>query len=294
MKSPFMRLYCGACQRVKSKKVGLRNPSVRRKRYHQRMIQRVFVRVVGFSSVERHALNTVFRLSQDRQSARDWSYEPWLPNSPSGPRLALIDGSSPDASEALADLDEKGGAGIIWVGSISPAKAWRSFQRPLVWPSVLTCMDEYFTPRDELDVDFGGDTWPSVLESTGAHLFGEPDERRVLVADADDTNRLYLRTKLASIGITHIDEALNVVQAKEFLASQVEQNKNYDAVIVDLDLPGGNPWTVMALSGQPRLKLLIQHRLSLSSRMSAKVNGCAAMGKPLDPSRLNELLSAIQ
>lgn len=279
---------------VKSKKVGPRNPLACGKRYHLSMIQRVFVRVVGFSSVERHALNTVFRLSQDRQSARDWSYEPWLPNSPSAPRLALIDGSSPDASEALADMDEKGGAGIIWVGSISPAKAWRSFQRPLFWPTVLTCMDEYFTPRDELDVDFGGDTWPSVLESTGAHLFGEPDVRRVLVADADDANRMYLRTKLASIGITHIDEALSVIQAKEFLAAEDIQQKSYDAVIVDLSLPGGDPWVLMALSGNPRLKLLIQHRLSLSSRMSAKVNGCAAMGKPLDPSRLNELFSAIQ
>ena len=85
-----------------------------------------------------------------------------------------------------------------------------------------------------------------------------------------------------------------MIQAKEFLAAEDIQQKSYDAVIVDLSLPGGDPWVLMALSGNPRLKLLIQHRLSLSSRMSAKVNGCAAMGKPLDPSRLNELFSAIQ
>jgi hypothetical protein len=258
------------------------------------MMQRVFVRVVGFTSVERHALNTVFRLSQDRRSPREWSYEPWMMDSPAAPRLALIDGASPDASEALAELEALGGIGIIWVGSISPAKAWGAFQRPLAWPTVLAKMDEYFTPRDQLDVDFGDDTWPSVLESTGAHMFPEHGLRRVLLADADNDARLYLRTKLASFGITHIDEAANVLEAKDFLAPERMQRMGYDIVIVDLDLPGGDPWSVLPLVGHSRLKLLTQYRMSLSKRMSAKVNGCAAMGKPLDPTRLNELLGKIQ
>ena len=37
--------------------------------------QRIYVSVVGFSDVERHALNTIFRLSEDR----DVSYAPWVP-----------------------------------------------------------------------------------------------------------------------------------------------------------------------------------------------------------------------
>jgi CheY-like chemotaxis protein len=259
------------------------------------MKQRVFVRVVGFNGVERHALNTVFRLSQDRQSAREWSYEPWLADSPTAPRLALIDGTSPDASEALSETETLGGIGIIWVGSISPAKAWRAFQRPLSWPAILQCMDDYFTPSgDRVDLDFGQDTWPSVLESTGAHMFPEHDLRRVLLADADGDTRMYLRTKLSSLGITHIDEAANVLEAKDFLSPERLQSMGYDLVVVDLDLPGGDPWSVMAMAGSPRLKLLTQNRLSFSSRMSAKVNGCAAMSKPLDPSRLNELLVNIQ
>jgi CheY-like chemotaxis protein len=259
------------------------------------MMQRVFVRVVGFSGVERHALNTAFRLSQDRQSAREWSYEPWQADSPTAPKLALVDGASPDASEALAELEALGGVGIIWVGSISPAKAWKSFQRPLSWTLMLSCMDEYFTPGgDRVDLDFGHDTWPSVLESTGAHMFPEHDLRRVLLADADGDSRLYLRTKLSSFGITHIDEAANVLEAKDYLSPERMQRMGYDMVVVDLDLPGGDPWTVLAQAGSPRLKLLTQHRLSFATRMSAKVNGCTAMGKPLDPSRLNELLAKIQ
>lgn len=260
------------------------------------MMQRVFVRVVGFTAAERHTLNTVFRLSQDGRSAREWSYEPWiLGSSPTSPRLALIDGASPDASEALAELDAEGGVGLIWVGSISPAKAWGAFQRPIIWPTLLSQMDDYFTPRgDELDVDFGGDTWPSRLESSGASVFPEQSARRVLLADADGDSRLYLRTKLASLGIMSIDEAANVLEAKDFLAAERLQRSDYDAVIVDLDLPGGDPWTVLASSGSPILKILTQHRLSFSTRMSAKLNGCIAMGKPLEPARLNELLARIQ
>ncbi len=257
------------------------------------MMQRVFVKVVGFSSVERHALNTIFRLSQDKQTPREWSYEPWQPGSPAAPRLALIDGSSHDAGEALQEIEALGGIGIIWVGSISPAKAWESFQRPLSWTEVLVSMDEYFTPHSGLDVDLGGDTWPSVLESTGAHLFPEHDARRALLADPDSQARFYLRTKLSAVGITHIDEASTVLEAQEFVSPERMQRMGYDIVVLDLDLPAGDPWSLLAASGPARLKLLTQNRLSLANRMSAKVNGAVAMGKPLDLARLNALLSKL-
>ena len=253
-------------------------------------MQRVLVRVVGFTAVERHALNTVFRLSQDRQSAREWSYEPWTDGAQTAPRLALIDGSSPDASEALAEIEALGGVGIIWVGSISPAKAWKAYQRPMAWPAILASMDEYFTPHSQLDVDFGDDTWPSVLESTGAHMFPDQDLRRALIADADHATRMYLRTKLASFGITNVDEATSILEAREFLSTDRAKPTSYDIVVVDLDLPGGDPWTVFGAARNPRLKLVTQARLSLASRMTAKVNGCSSMGKPLDPARLNELI----
>ena len=258
------------------------------------MMQRVFVKVVGFSGAERHALNTAFRLSQDRQSAREWSYEPWVDgDSPAAPRLTLIDGTSPEASEALQEVETLGGIGILWVGSISPAKAWASFQRPLKWPTVLQAMDNYFTPRDELDVDLGGDTWPSVLESTGAHMFPEHDMRRALLAEPDNHDRMYWRSKLASFGITHIDEASNVLEAKDHLAPERLQRMGYDIVVIDLDLTAGDPWGVLAMAGNTRLKLITHNRMSFAHRMSAKVNGAIALGKPLDPVRLNTLLNQL-
>ncbi len=263
-------------------------------RYDLPMLHRVFVQVVGFSGVERHALNTIFRLSQDHQSAREWSFEPWQSDSPSVARLALIDGASPDASEALAQLEAIGGVGIIWVGAISPAKAWASFQRPIVWPAILASMDEYFTPRDQLDVDLGGDTWPAVLEAAGSLVFPQPNQRKVLLADANADTRLYLRTKLASYGVTDILEATNCAEAMRFLTQDNSPNAHYDIVLVDLNLPGGNPWTVLASSRQALLKLVTQSGLTLGNRITAKVNGAVALNKPLDPSRLNELLAQIR
>jgi CheY-like chemotaxis protein len=258
------------------------------------MKQRVFVRVVGFNDVERHALNSIFRLSQDKQTAREWSYEPWLTGSPAAPRLALIDGSSPNASEALAEIETLGGIGIIWVGSISPAKAWNSFLRPIRWPDVLRSMDDYFSPDSGLDVDLGGDTWPSILESTGSHMFPEPEGQRVFMADADAASRMYLRTKLSAFGLMHLDEAETVTQAREFLTPANVPQPAYDMVIIDLDLPGGDAWSLVASCGRPRLKLLTRERLSLSNRFVAKFNGCAALNKPYDPAALNALLNKFQ
>jgi CheY-like chemotaxis protein len=262
--------------------------------YHSRMMQRVFVKVVGFTGVERHSLNTIFRLSQDKQSAREWSYEPWTQASPTSPRLAIIDGASPDANEALAEIEASGGIGVIWVGAISPAKAWSAFQRPLTWSQLLFSMDEYFTPRGGLDVDWGSDTWPSVLESTGAYVLDEADYsshiNNILIADADKESRLYWRTKLASFGINQIVEVSNVLEARDYLAPMTSQRTDFDAVVVDLDLPGGDAWSVMAAAGSARLKLITQARLSFSSRINAKARGYVSMGKPLDPTRLNQLL----
>jgi CheY-like chemotaxis protein len=160
--------------------------------------------------------------------------------------------------------------------------------------SHLHRMDDYFTPHQkQLDVDFGEDTWPSVLESTGAHQFSQLDTRRALIADAHNDSRMYLRSKLASFGITQIDLATSVSEAKELLAMIGDDSWSYDIIVIDLDLPGGEPWKLLASAGDARLKLLTQTRLSFANRMTAKAKGWSSMGKPLDPSRLNELLNQV-
>ena len=101
--------------------------------------QRVLVSVVGFSDVERHALNTVFRLSQ----SRDLSYAPYVPLSAPGvaapkgvSEVALVDGDSAEAVLSHAK-EMPTGQRLIWVGKDAPEHAWRVMDRPIDWAAVL-------------------------------------------------------------------------------------------------------------------------------------------------------------
>ena len=108
--------------------------------------QRILVSVVGFSDVERHALNTVFRLSQEREL----SYAPWVPMAAPGAvipagvaQVALVDGESLEAVLSHAK-EMPPGQRLIWVGSDAPAHAWRGLSRPIQWSVVLDDLDAVY------------------------------------------------------------------------------------------------------------------------------------------------------
>jgi len=107
--------------------------------------QRVFVKVVGFTDVERHALNTVFRLSEHRDPA----YAPWIEGvqgMPAAPEILLVDGESAEA--VLTHVRElPAGQRLIWVGPGAPAHAWRVLSRPIQWAILLTDLDAMFAAR---------------------------------------------------------------------------------------------------------------------------------------------------
>lgn len=257
------------------------------------MVKRVLIRVVGFTDVERHALNTVFRLSQN-DPERSHSYEAWLPGSPEPAGMTLIDGASGGASQELADLHAKPDAGLIWVGAVSPAKAWRSFTRPLRWPAVLTAMDMYFEPAGMLDFDLGSETLPAQLDAAAtapASLMGllpPPSAHRALLADPDPQARLYLRSLLGAVGLTQVDEASSVADAQVLLAAH-----SYKFVCIDLGLSDSDPWLAVAQTRQVPLRLVTGLNISLTQKITAKVNGCIAMQKPLQSNKLGEMLRKI-
>ena len=100
----------------------------------------VYVKVVGFRDVERHALNTVFRLSLDRHLV----YALWRPGVLVPPNLAVIDVDSYEGGLEIASPALNPNLKLICVGAKSPASAWRSFARPLDWVAVVCAMDELF------------------------------------------------------------------------------------------------------------------------------------------------------
>ena len=79
----------------------------------------VFVKVVGFRDVERHALNTVFRVSAEQPTC----YALWTPEAPVMPHIALIDVESYEAGMALASPGLNRNLKLICVGSGAPERA---------------------------------------------------------------------------------------------------------------------------------------------------------------------------
>ncbi len=259
----------------------------------------IFVKYYGFSDAERHALHTLFRLSESHPVV----YAPWTADSPQAPQVVLIDGDSWEAALALANpLNDR--FKLAWVGAGAPAGAWRVFASPVKWSALIEAMDEEFLPvtsralsldldlahEADLDVHFDGndDTAPMALD--GAALSAA---RRVLVVDAGRDERLYLRAKLSSAGLHEVDEAASGAEALELLRGAA-----YHLVIVDLGLSDMDSWQLIKAvdSTRPAIAHLFitgaepAWRRSLQARFSGAQ---VYLTKPLDPEKLKDLLQNI-
>lgn len=242
----------------------------------------VYVKVVGFRDVERHAINTLFRLSLGRPT----SYGLWTPEAPVAPRLALIDLDAYEAGLALASPGLNPNLKMICVGRDAPASAWRTFQRPLHWPDVVQAMDSLFAPAETLEVDIDlGD---------GAAGAGVPPGYKVtLLVDPCKEDRMYLRARLALAGHTEIAEARTGAQALE-----LAKIRHYDLVIVSLDLPDMDGWGLIGqlVALEPAIGSVIVTTTDKSwhVREQAEASGCSGLlEKPFDPLQVVELLQKI-
>ena len=92
------------------------------------------MQVIGFSDAERHALNTLFRLSEGREP----TYAAWagVEGEPGQADVVLVDGESAEA--VLAHVrEERPGQRLIWVGG--------AFTPPSLLPGPLQTL-VYFNP----------------------------------------------------------------------------------------------------------------------------------------------------
>jgi CheY-like chemotaxis protein len=247
--------------------------------HSEKTAQRIFVKVVGFTDVERHALNTVFRLSEQRGVI----YSLWQEDAPAPPRLALVDGQSDSARRELAAAP---GAKLkmIWVGTAAPDSAWRTFDRPLSWSSVLDCMDELFAPPDFIDLGLGWDHCGPAGD----------DSKRALIASTDRNERLYLRAKLALAGLTRADEAETGARALE-----LAREHRYVVAVVNFALPDVNGWIFLKelMAARPAIPNVIMSKATTSTadRVRAWVGGAkGCFDKPPHPGKLHDLLLKVQ
>ena len=247
-------------------------------------MERVFVKVVGFSDAERHALNTLFRLSEGRSTR----YVPWAAEQFVAPHLTLIDSESHEALVEF-ELPSNLGARVVWIGDGTPARAWRSFPRPIDWPAVIAAMDQLFMKADlDLDVGLDLDFDIDLPDPSPAAKEGAP--RRALIASADRGERLYIRARMSLADLTHADEAETAADALE-----LARNHRYDVAVVDYALPGKGGWPLLrALAVEQRIALLIVTKDRLTPAEKARMllgRQPILLEKPVHPVKLTALLS---
>ena len=267
-------------------------------------VKRIFVKVFGFDDVERHALNTVFRLSETRHTA----YALWTAAAPEEAGMALIDGDSWEATLELANPahDE---LKLIWIGDNAPARASLVVKRPLQWAAVIEGLDILLaadssqppgsdldldllsesTALLDLDLDFDSEapTAPSPLEGPPTV---PPEQAQVLVIDADRDARLYLRARLAMAGMLLVDEAATGTEALKLMDARL-----YKLVILDMDLPDMERWEMVKRVGatQPPVEFLILTGKQLSPLDAVRgwfAGARSSLSKPLHPGKLKYLL----
>lgn len=93
------------------------------------------IRVIGLTDTERHAFNSVVRLSQGRNP----SYTIWQPGD-GRPDILLLDGQHEDSNK-VAQSNRDQPEHMIWLGRDVPEFVHYSLQRPLQWMAVLQQMD---------------------------------------------------------------------------------------------------------------------------------------------------------
>ena len=239
----------------------------------------VFVKVVGFRDVERHALNTVFRLSMERRTV----YALWTPEAPVMPHVGLIDVDSYEAGLALASPGLNPNLKLICVGKGAPQNAWRIFMRPLNWTAVIHSMDQLFASA-AVDIDLGADTTAVTTVPPGV--------RRTLLVDLSRDDRLYLRARLSLAGLIDVDEAETVMQA----AAKVREH-HYDVVIVNVDMLD-EPWGLVErlVTMTPPISSVVITTTNNAWAMHERAEraGCrAVLNKPYEPGHLFRVLQMV-
>jgi CheY-like chemotaxis protein len=241
------------------------------------MAQRVFIKVVGFSDEERHALNTVFRLSEQCLTM----YQLWTATSPEPPRVALLDAQSWEA-RVEAESPLRRDLRLLWVGANAPAAVWRAFPRPLAWGEVIEALDQLFAPEAGVDLDLG--QGPDSVMSL----------KQALIVSANRDQRLYLRARLALARVTLADEAETGAQALELARA-----KHYDLALLDCSLPDVDPWLLLRQLRQGAHAIqhvaMTQAERSVPERFRAWLGGAdALLENPPHPGRLDAWLSRIE
>lgn len=244
-----------------------------------------WVKVVGFSDVERHSINTLFRLSETHSP----SYALWTSDVPSAPHVALIDLDSYEGALEMESPRYNPNLKHICVGSKATpktaSKAWRMFARPVEWGALVQEMDRLFSMSIDIDLDI------AVEDVAGQPT--PPGVKVALVVGLSREDRLYLRARLSLAGITDLDEAHSAAEATDYLT-----RRQYGLVVLSLELSDADPWLlVRALKDMPlpvHSVVVATSAPSWAAIDAAEKAGCAGLLEiPFQPAHVYALLQKV-
>ena len=244
------------------------------------MAQRIYIKVVGFSDEERHAVNTLFRLSEQCLVM----YQLWSPTARGPAGMVLLDGESYEARlEVESPLNR--GVKMLWIGGDAPHQVWRSLPRPFAWPEVIEAMDSVFQPSVDVDLD----ATAAPAEDSRPR---RPPKLALIVSPSRD-ERLYIRARLSLASLTQADEAETGHEAMNLARS-----KQYDFALVDFQLPDMTAWNLLRQLRQGKKPIahvaMTKAQRSLPEHVRAWFGGAEALlDSPPHPQRLNEWLSRL-
>jgi CheY-like chemotaxis protein len=237
------------------------------------------IKVLGFTDVERHSLNTLFRLSTRRVP----SYQLWTPECGVAPHIALIDVDSYEAGVEMESPSFSPNLRVISVGAKVPASGWRCFVRPMDWVGLVRELDALFASAVDVDIDL--DALHDPIAPPGVAVG--------LIVGLTPEERMYLRARLALAGHTELDEAPTAASASELLSQ-----RHYDLMIIALELQDADPWMMVEalkdMPAPPRSVVLATSSPTWSVMERADRLGCAGLLEmPFSPRQVMGLLQKI-
>lgn len=245
----------------------------------------VWVRVIGFSSEERHAIQTLLHLSE----SGDVRFRLWQPGYLLSPNVVIIDADSHEAELQVHSPGFNPQTKALVVGhGLNLASAWRVLERPLDWAKVLHELEALFV-CDLPDLTLHDPD--EAFASTQAMI--PPGYKTALVIGLAREDQLYLKARLSLQGIAHVSEVANAAQAAEALAV-----RGYDIVIISASLPDADVCPlVQVLQEQaqaPQTIIVVVERTDWHTARQLESLGIAGvLERPFEPHLVAELFGRV-
>lgn len=247
----------------------------------------VFVKAIGFSADERHALQTIFRLSE----GHDVQYKLWHPARLLAPHVVLLDADSHEAALELQSPTFRAHTKTIVVGDSGFfLGAWKVVSRPLQWKQVIAELDALFANGLQTVAQLHESTQDGDDQVSVAGI--PPGYKTALIIGMSREEQLYLKARLSLQGIAHVAEARDAGQAVEHLGYQ-----GVDIVIVSSQLPDANAGAlIQALKSNVRppyaIVAVVPHDCSWVQRQQIESAGATGMLEtPFVPHRVGEMFA---